>query len=63
MDIEEAEIVLKDWINEDGLYCGDPYLTWSKHTMSMTIDGDLTADQMIAVGVYMKHHKTYTECQ
>lgn len=57
MTLEEAKKILKDQIEESGLYGSINYIDWTKGDKKITLDGHFTSEQLEAMAVYMKEIK------
>jgi len=56
VEIQEAEEILKDYIDDWGLGSFDHYIDWHKSDITVVLDGRFTAKQLEAIAVWMQNH-------
>ena len=55
MSLDEAKVILKDSINDDGgLFNLGHYIAWERGEGEVTLDCRFTADELEAIAVYMR---------
>jgi len=55
MNEERARKILGKWLRKDGtLHCRSPWVNWPSDREWINLDGDFTAEELEAIGWWMK---------